>query len=80
MKVKKFLIAILNETLEPIRERRAYFEEHISDVYEMLRAGSESARKVAAQTLHDVRNAMRINYFDDKELIEAQARHYSHHA
>ena len=46
----------------------------------MLRAGSESARKVAAQTLHDVRNAMRINYFDDKELIEAQARHYSHHA
>nr|WP_106633507.1 tryptophan--tRNA ligase [Alistipes sp. Marseille-P5061] len=80
VKVKKFLIAILNETLEPIRERRAYFEEHISDVYEMLRAGSESARKVAAQTLHDVRNAMRINYFDDKELIEAQARHYSDHA
>ena len=80
VKVKKFLIAILNETLEPIRERRANFEEHISDVYEMLRAGSESARKVAAQTLHDVRNAMRINYFDDKELIEAQARHYSHHA
>ena len=80
VKVKKFLIAILNETLEPIRERRAYFEEHIGDVYEMLRAGSESARKVAAQTLHDVRNAMRINYFDDKELIEAQARHYSHHA
>ncbi len=80
VKVKKFLISILNETLEPIRERRAYFEEHISDVYEMLRAGSESARKVAAQTLHDVRNAMRINYFDDKELIEAQARHYSHHA
>ena len=80
VKVKKFLIAILNETLEPIRERRAYFEEHISDVYEMLRAGSKSARKVAAQTLHDVRNAMRINYFDDKELIEAQARHYSHHA
>ena len=80
VKVKKLLIAILNETLEPIRERRAYFEEHISDVYEMLRAGSESARKVAAQTLHDVRNAMRINYFDDKELIEAQARHYSHHA
>lgn len=80
VKVKKFLISILNETLEPIRERRAYFEEHIGDVYEMLRAGSESARKVAAQTLHDVRNAMRINYFDDKELIEAQARHYSHHA
>ncbi len=80
VKVKKFLIAILNETLEPIRQRRAYFEEHIGDVYEMLRAGSESARKVAAQTLHDVRNAMRINYFDDKELIEAQARHYSHHA
>lgn len=80
VKVKKFLIAILNETLEPIRERRAYFEEHIGDVYEMLQAGSESARKVAAQTLHDVRNAMRINYFDDKELIEAQARHYSHHA
>ena len=46
----------------------------------MLRAGSEAARKVAAETLHDVRNAMRINYFDDAELIEEQTRQYSRHA
>ena len=80
VKVKKFLIAILNETLEPIRERRAEFEARIGDVYAMLRAGSEAARKVAAETLHDVRNAMRINYFDDAELIEEQTRQYSRHA
>ena len=76
VKVKKFLIAVLNETLDPIRERRKYYEGRIEEVYEMLRKGSERARGAAAQTLGEVRHAMRIDYFDDKELIAEQARQY----
>ena len=76
VKVKKFLIAVLNETLEPIRERRKYYEGRIEEVYEILRKGSEHARATAAQTLGEVRHAMRIDYFDDKELIAEQARQY----
>ena len=73
MKVKKFLNSILQEELGPIRERRKVFEQDIEGVYGMLEEGSEAARKVAGETLADVRRAMRINYFDDKELIESQA-------
>ena len=76
VKVKKLLIAILNETLDPIRERRRYYEERIEEVYRVLEEGSAHARKAAAATLRDVRNAMRINYFEDKELIAAQAKAY----
>ena len=73
VKVKKFLIAVLNEILDPIRERRHHFEQHIEDVYRMLEEGSAAARATAAQTLNDVRNSMRINYFADKDLINEQA-------
>ena len=66
VKVKKFLIKVLEETLSPIRERRHMWEARIPEVYEILRKGSEVA---AAETLHDVRDAMRINYFDDQELM-----------
>lgn len=76
VKCKKLLIAVLEELLEPIRERRKHYEQHIEEVYEILRRGSEEARKAAAETLHDVRNAMRINYFEDKELIARQAAEY----
>lgn len=76
VKVKKLLIAVLNETLDPIRERRKDFESRIGEVYEILRIGSEKAREMAAETLNDVRNAMNINYFNDKELIESQTRQY----
>ena len=68
--------AVLNETLEPIRERRKQYEGRIEEVYEILRKGSEHARATAAQTLGEVRHAMRIDYFDDKELIAEQARQY----
>lgn len=78
MKVKKFLIAVLNEMLEPFRERRKYYEGRIGEVYEILRAGSEAAREVAAETLADVKRAMKIDYFDDKELIASQAEHFAH--
>lgn len=76
MKVKKFLIAVLNETLDPIRERRRYYEERIEWVYDVLHKGSETAREEAARTLHDVREAMKINYFEDRDLIASQAALY----
>ena len=77
VKVKRLLIAILNETLDPIRERRHYYEARIGEVYDILRRGSETARAAAAETLADVRHAMKIDYFDDGELIAAQARQYT---
>lgn len=78
--IKNFLAAVLNDTLAPIRERRARFEKDIPYVYEVLRKGSEEARKAAAETLHDVKKAMRINYFDEgvlDSLIETQVKKYS---
>lgn len=77
VKVKRLLIAVLNEVLDPIRERRRYYEGRIEEVYQVLEAGSAKAREAAAATLAEVRNAMRINYFEDKELIAEQARHYA---
>lgn len=69
VKVKKFLNNVLQDVLEPIRERRHYWEQRIPEVYEILRAGSKEAEAAAAVTLHDVREAMRINYFDDEALM-----------
>ena len=69
VKVKKFLNNVLQDVLEPIRERRHYWEQRIPEVYEILRAGSKEAEAAAAATLHDVREAMRINYFDDEPLM-----------
>ena len=69
VKVKKFLNNVLQDVLEPIRERRHYWEQRIPEVYEILRAGSKEAEAAAAATLHDVREAMRINYFDDGALM-----------
>ena len=77
VKVKKLLIAVLNETLDPIRERRRYYEGRIGEVYEIMRKGSEKARATAAATLAEVRAAMKIDYFDDKELIAGQAEHFA---
>ena len=76
MKVKKFLNEIMQETLEPIRNRRKEFEKDIPAIYDMLRQGTERARETAAQTMDEVRRAMRINYFDDAELIRSQAEKY----
>ena len=76
VKCKKLLIAVLEELLQPIRERRKYYEQHIEEVYDILRRGSEEARAAAAETLSDVRRAMRINYFEDRELIERQAAEF----
>ncbi|MCH5333141.1 MAG: tryptophan--tRNA ligase [Agathobacter sp.] len=76
VKIKKFLNSVLQEELAPIRARRAEFEKDIPAVYEILRKGSDAAREVAAQTLAEVKRAMRINYFDDAELIRIQSEKY----
>ena len=70
VKVKKFLNNVLQAELAPIRERRKMWESRIEDVYDLLRVGSEKARETAASTLHDVRHAMKIDYFEDSNLLK----------
>ena len=77
VKVKKFLNNVLQEELEPIRQRRAEYEKDIPEIYNILQKGCEEARKVGAQTLSEVKSAMKINYFDDAELIKAQSEKYA---
>ena len=77
VKIKKFLNNVIQEELAPIRARRAEYEKDIPAVYEILKKGSQVARETAAQTLSEVKRAMQINYFDDEELIKAQAQKYS---
>ena len=73
MKCKKFLNQVINKMLEPIRVRRHEYEQDIPEIFNILRRGTDAAREVAAQTMSEVREAMRINYFDDAELIRQQA-------
>ena len=76
VKVKKFLINVMNEELNPIRARRKEYEKDIAYVYEILKKGSEAAREVAAKTLDDVKNSMKINYIADQALIDEHIRKY----
>ncbi len=76
VKVKKLLNNVLQETLEPIRLRRHEYEKDIAAVYEVLKKGTEAAEAKAAETLHDVREAMKINYFDSKELVIEQQKFF----
>ncbi|MBO6137506.1 MAG: tryptophan--tRNA ligase [Lachnospiraceae bacterium] len=71
VKVKKLLLNVMLETLSPIRARRQEFEKDIPYVYEVLKKGTHAAREKAAQTLSEVKAAMKINYFDDEALIKA---------
>ncbi len=73
---KKFLYNIMEDFLQPMRERRAMYEQNIPAVYEILKRGSEVARAEAAKTLEDVRRAMKIDYFDDAELIAEHTDKY----
>ncbi|MBP3212824.1 MAG: tryptophan--tRNA ligase [Prevotella sp.] len=77
MKCKKFLNQVLNQFLEPMRQRRHEFEQDIPEIYNILRRGTERARETAAQTMDEVRRAMQINYFDDVELIRSQAERFA---
>lgn len=76
VKCKKLLNNILNEMLEPIRQRRRELEQDIPEIYNILRRGTEKARETAAQTMDEVRNAMKINYFEDTELIRRQSEYF----
>ena len=76
VKVKKLLNSVMQEELEPIRQRRREYEKDIPAIYDILKKGSEAARKTAARTLDQVRSAMRINYFEDMDLIEEQVKKY----
>lgn len=77
VKVKKFLNNVIQTELEPIRNRRMEYQKDIGYVYEVLKKGSEYAESVAAQTLSDVKNAMKINYFDNKEWLTEQLEKYN---
>ena len=77
MKVKKFLAAVLQETLEPIRQRRAEFEKDIPAVIDILRRGTEVAREAGAQTMDEVRRAMRLDYFEDATFTAEQAAKFA---
>ena len=70
VKVKKFLNNVMQEELAPIRARRKEWEQRLPDVYEILREGSKVAEAKAAETLHDVREAMKINYFENESLMK----------
>ena len=70
VKVKKFLNNVMQEELAPIRERRKYWEKRLPDVYEILKEGSRVAEAKAAETLRDVKNSMKINYFEDSDFWE----------
>ena len=70
VKVKKFLNNVMQAELAPIRERRKMWEQKIPEVYEILREGSKVAEAKAAETLRDVKAAMKINYFEDESLIK----------
>lgn len=77
MKVKRFLNHVLQAELEPIRNRRKEYQKDIPYVYEILKKGSEKAEAKAAQTLSEVKAAMKINYFEDAELIQSQTKRFS---
>ena len=76
MKCKKMLMQVINRMLDPIRQRRHEYEQDIPEIFNILRRGSEAAREAAAQTMDEVRNAMRINYFTDAGLIKEQSEKY----
>lgn len=77
MKCKKMLNKVLERILEPIRERRKEFEKDIPEIFNILKNGSEQARELGAQTMDEVRRAMRIDYFEDEALIQEQARKFA---
>ena len=76
MKCKKLLMNILQDTLEPIRQRRAEFERDIPAVYDILKQGCEKAREAAVETMDEVRRAMKLNYFEDAALISSQSERF----
>ena len=77
VKVKRFLANVLNDELEPIRQKRADLEKRIPEIYQILKEGSLYASSVASRTLQEVKQAMKINYFDNDDLIKNQQEKYN---
>lgn len=77
VKVKRFLLAVLEDVLRPIREKRQQLSKNLADVYDILRSGSEAAERQAAATLAQVKKAMRIDYFSDAEFLQSQQQRYN---
>src|SRR5574344_1790387 len=77
MKCKKFLNTVINNMLEPMRVRRHEFEQDIPEIFNILHKGTLKARETAAQTMSEVRHAMKIDYFDDADLIRQQAEKFN---
>ena len=77
MKCKKFLNQVLNKFLEPMRQRRAEYEKDIPEIYNILKKGTAQAREVGIQTMDEVRKAMRIDYFNDADLIRQQTERFA---
>jgi len=76
VKVKKFLLNVMEEELAPIRARRHEFEQNLDYVYDVLKKGCETARERAAETMKDVRHAMRIDYFETDDMLREQKEKY----
>ena len=76
VKIKRFLNQVIQDELKPIRERRKELEKDIKGIYKVLETGSKMARQKAVLTLKEVKEAMKINYFDDLDLIESQVKSY----
>lgn len=70
VKVKKFLIKVLEEELEPIRERRAYYEQNLDQVIDILKRGTDDAREVGRAKIKQVKEAMGIDYFADSRFLD----------
>lgn len=70
VKVKRFLNKVMQAELAPIRERRHEWEKRLPDVADILEAGTKKAAAKADETLQKVRKAMRINYFEDGNLLK----------
>ena len=77
VKIKNFLNMIMEEILEPMRERRKYYEARLPEVLQMLKNGTEEATKVADETLAEVKEAMGINYFNDEEFLKEQVEKHN---
>lgn len=76
MKCKKLLNNVLNKMLDPIRQRRHEFEQDIPEIFNLLKKGCEKAREDAARTMDEIHGAMRIDYFNDTELIRQQSEKF----
>lgn len=73
MTVKKFLNNVIQTELRPILEKRKMWEQKLPDVYDILQTGTKVAQDAAADTMRDVRRAMKIDYFDNDNLLKLNA-------